>query len=51
MKWDNQNHERNKNYWNTNNQTLRINNVQQDENVWTKNHARNELITKTQLIN
>ena len=47
MKWNNENHKKDRKDKYEYCQSLRKNNVQQDENVRTQNHARNELIMTT----
>ena len=51
IKWNNENHKRNKRDKNKYCQSSRTNNVQWNENVRTQDYARNELITTTQLKN
>jgi len=51
IKWNNENHKRNKRDKNKYCQSSRTNNVQWNENVKTQNYARNELTTTTQSEN
>ena len=49
MKWNNKNHKKDRKNKHENCQSSKTDNVQQDENVRTQDHARNELIMITQL--
>ena len=51
MKWNSENHEKNKKDKHEYCQSLRTNSVQQNENVRTQNYARNELIMIIQFKN
>ena len=51
MKWNSKNHKKNERNKHEYCQSLRTNNVQQDEDVRTQDYARNELTITTQLEN
>ena len=51
IKWNNENHEKNRKNKHEYYQSSRTDSVQQDENVRTQDHVRNELITTTQFKN